>query len=61
MARKIRYGKRRCPICGFMVTKNALGHAAHVRNCSAEKAEDRIRRLNEQAREKLRNPFKLSA
>ena len=30
--RRIRYGKRRCRICGRWVTNNALGRAAHQRS-----------------------------
>jgi hypothetical protein len=29
----IKYGKRPCRMCGRMVTKNALGRAAHERAC----------------------------
>jgi len=31
--RRIKYGKRPCRMCGRMVTKNALGRAAHERAC----------------------------
>ena len=32
-----KYGKRRCHMCGEMITKNALGRAAHERNCHKSK------------------------
>lgn len=33
MRRKPHYGRRPCPNCGEMVTKNAAGRAAHMRWC----------------------------
>lgn len=38
MARKIRWRRVHCPICGTLITNNALGKAAHIRNCTKEKA-----------------------
>ena len=39
--RKPRFGKRRCPSCGDMVTKNALGYAAHRRACKGTRDQPR--------------------
>ena len=36
--RKIRWRRKACPTCGNLVTMNALGRAAHIRNCTKEKA-----------------------
>jgi hypothetical protein len=40
--RKIRYGRRPCPICREMVTKNALGRAAHIRSCHGRHATEKM-------------------
>lgn len=37
MPRKIHYGRKPCPRCGDLITKNALGRAAHLRHCTGGK------------------------
>jgi hypothetical protein len=49
--RRIRYGRKRCPICGDMVTKNAMGRAAHIRWCSPAKAAAKAAKANPKPKE----------
>ena len=50
MRKRSRYHRRPCPVCGFMLTNNALGRAAHLRSCPGRA--ERIRRIEERERAK---------
>jgi hypothetical protein len=43
MARKIRFGRKPCPYCRDMITKNALGRAAHIRYCTGTPRPDPLK------------------
>ena len=49
LKRRSRYHKRPCPSCGFMVTNNALGRAAHLRSCPGRA--ERIRQIEQRERD----------
>jgi len=38
LRRKIHWRRVLCPVCHDRITNNALGRAAHIRNCTKEKA-----------------------